>query len=348
MMASARQWDMKRLAGYGMLLLYVSAALLYLAYFAFILSTGQTGIDYDTFMRIGDRFRADEPIWTENSYYPLPYVIIFGWFSALPVPVSILLWHLVPVLAALWIARGRPWPLLFAPLFAHLVGGQTAVFAMVGLHVYYRYHQDWRGGIGLALLLLKPQLGLFVLLWAGIEWLRELVARRRITPQALVFAALGLLLIAPTFLIIPDWVSQWLSQARPLFIRAMAAFIPRSILLLVPEGGAVYWGLLALLGGLLLGLVWWLAGRRLSLDHYLLTSFIINPFVHDYDLIQLIPLLHQPSLQRTAIVASIPTWLVIALAYGVDSAWFVVTLIVPCVLAVSLVQARKGSAATMD
>lgn len=99
----------------------------------FVIGNGRGGVDYETFMEIGARFNAGEPIWTENSYYPLPYVLVFAFFSALPRELSVLLWHLIPVIAALVIARWRLSILLFAPLFAHMVGGQTAVFAMIGL-----------------------------------------------------------------------------------------------------------------------------------------------------------------------------------------------------------------------
>jgi hypothetical protein len=327
-------------AGRRWQLLYVLPVLLYVGYVGFVIGNGRAGVDYETFMEIGARFNSGAPIWTENSYYPLPYVMIFGLFSSLPRPLSILIWHLVPVLAAILLSRWHFYPLLFAPLFAHMVGGQTAVFAMIGLALYRADRMGWRGGVGLALLLLKPQLGIFPLLWAGGEWLYTLIQQRRVPVSAYIFAACALLLYLPTFLLIPDWVNQWLAQPRPFFERALAGFVPRTLYLVFEQGSLAFWIALTLTGALLLFVIMRVMRQRLSFDAFMLAGFVLNPFVHDYDLIQMIPLLSLPPLHWTAILASVPTWLVIAFAYGQDSAWYVVTLIAPAVLFAYLWAAR--------
>ncbi len=322
--------------------LYIIPILLYALYVFFVISGGRGGIDYETFMEIGARFNAGAPIWAENSYYPLPYVLVFAFFSALPRELSVLLWHAVPVIAALAIVRWRPSVLLFAPLFAHMVGGQTAVFAMIGLALYRGDRHGWRGGVGLALLLLKPQLGIFPLLWAGWEWVTTLVRERRLPTSAIVFVACALAIYLPTFLIIPDWVSQWLAQPRPFFERALAGFLPRTLYLVFEQGSPAFWAALIFLsGGLLYGITL-ITRARITFDQYMLAGFVINPFVHDYDLIQMIPLLQRPRLIWAAVLASIPTWAVIAFAYGIDFAWYVVTLIAPIVLAVLLWDKRRA------
>src|SRR5687767_3016154 len=96
-----------------LILLYTVVILLYVGYIVFILQYSHAAVDYETFMGIGSRFRTGEPVWTENSYYPLPYVLVFALFSALPHPLSIVLWHVTPVIAALYIARWKPWVLLY-------------------------------------------------------------------------------------------------------------------------------------------------------------------------------------------------------------------------------------------
>ena len=58
--------------------------------------------------------------------------------------------------------------------------------------------------------------------------------------------------------------------------------------------------------------------------------------MHDYDLIQVIALLDRPVHRWAAVLASIPTWLVIFFAYGNNNAWYAVTFIPPIVLAVML------------
>jgi hypothetical protein len=148
-------------------------------------------------------------------------------------------------------------------------------------------------------------------------------------------------------LIIPDWVSQWLAQPRPFFERALAGLIPRTLYLMFEQGSLAFWVALALLsGGLLYGITR-VTRARLTFDQFMLASFVVNPFVHDYDLIQMIPLLDRPRLIWAAVLASVPTWGVIAFAYGIDGAWYVVTLIAPVVLAIAI-QISKGTAASAE
>lgn len=321
---------------FGLSLIYVIVGLLYVAYIVFIIVGNQSGVDYETFMQIGDRFLAGQPIWTENSYYPMPYVMVFGLFSALPRPISMLLWHGAPILVALYITRGKPWPLLFAPLFAHTIGGQTAIFGLLGLYIYRQNRERWQGGIGLAILLIKPQLAIFPLIWAGISWLNELRQQRRVPVQSVIFVICALLVFLPGFLLIPDWVQQWLSQPRPLFVRAMATIVPRSLFILFNGQSIIYWALLAVIATALLVGIGVAYKRKVPFDVFMMCGYIINPLVHDYDLIQMIAILDRPSYWWTAVLASLPTWLVIFFAYDNDSAWYAVTLIAPIVLAVML------------
>lgn len=330
-MSNAIPFSPKR---WGLPILYVLVGLLYVAYITFIIMGNQSGVDYETFMEIGTRFRMGQPVWTVNSYYPMPYVMIFGLFSALPRPLSMLIWHGAPILLALYITRGKPWPLLFAPLFAHTVGGQTAVFGLLGLYIYRQNRDRWQGGLGLAILLIKPQLAIFPLLWAGVTWLDELRRERRIPRQSLAFIAGALAIFVPGFLIIPNWVQQWLAQPRPLFERAMVGIVPRSLIILFHNEGIVYWGLLAVIAAALLVGVFVAYRRKVPFDVFIICGYVLNPLVHDYDLIQMIAVVDRPRYQWAAVLASIPTWLVIFFAYGNDSAWYAVTLIPPIVLAV--------------
>jgi hypothetical protein len=308
-------------------LIYLPVILLYVGYIFFITKANQSGVDFETFMSIGERFRAGQSIWIENSYYPMPYVMIFGLLSALPRPVSILVWHTLPVLAALAIARWKPSILLFAPLFAHTIGGQTALFGMVGLYLYQRNQTRWQGGVGLGILLIKPQLALFPLLWAGWKWLRDIREKPYARSQIAAFGLTGLLIYLPGFLIIPDWVTQWLNQARPLKSRAMAGILPRSLYMIMGQSNLVFWIILAIAGLAALLVIIRLIRGPLSFEGFMLWSYLVNPLVHDYDLIQMIPIFETLNLRWTAILASIPTWIVIFFAYGNDEAWYVVTFI---------------------
>lgn len=318
----------------------------YLGYIGFTIASDQGPVDYETFMAIGERLRAGEPVYGENSYYPLPYVMIFAAFSALPRALSLALWLGLPVLVALIATRWHPLVLLFAPVLSHFLGGQSVLFALLGVWGYRR-QQDVGvaiGGAWLALLTLKPQLGIIPILWAGVQWLRYLWRERKLPPQAIAFIAVTALLYLPSFLVMPDWVGQWLRAPRPLFERALSGFIPRTLLVTLGEQGAAYWLLLVALGGALLALVWWLHRRRLTFDLLLLWSFVVSPLVHDYDLLQLVALLDTPRRRFAAVLLSIPGWLVIATAYNDNSAWFWFTIIAPGLLAVALWEAHQGSA----
>jgi hypothetical protein len=106
----------------GWIILALSSTI-YLAYVGFIIQRNQAPVDYETFMQIGQRFWNGETFYGENSYYPLPYVMIFGVFSQLPRPISMTIWMLGPVVVALIATEWRPFALWFAPIFSHFVGG---------------------------------------------------------------------------------------------------------------------------------------------------------------------------------------------------------------------------------
>src|SRR5689334_22207804 len=122
-----------RLTGVALLLIP------YLLYIAFAIRVNRTGVDYETFMGIGHRLVTGGQVYGENSYYPMPVVMIFALFSLLPRPVSIAVWLLTPVISALLITGGNPLVLIFAPVFGHFVGGQASVFGMVGLWGYRKH-----------------------------------------------------------------------------------------------------------------------------------------------------------------------------------------------------------------
>jgi hypothetical protein len=82
----------------------------------------------------------------------------------------------------------------------------------------------------------------------------------------------------------------------------------------------------------LLFVVWFFNERQLSLDLVVLWGFVVSPLVHDYDLIQLLPLFETPVLQRAAVLLSIPGLLVILAAYDSTQAWYVFTVIAPALL----------------
>lgn len=315
----------------------------YLLYVSFVIHANQGPVDYETFMNIGHRLLNRSEIYGENSYYPMPFVLVFALFSWLPRPISMAIWLIAPVITGLIITKGNPFVLLYAPTFAHFVGGQTAIFGMIGLWGYRKYIDTSNrvGGIFLGATLLKPQLAIIPLAFASIQWWKEFRARKQISRQTWAFIFTAISIYLPGFLLLPDWPSQWLSHPRPLFIRAMSGFVPRTLLYFFSQQTVVYWFILVMIGILLLWCVWALNHNTIGLDSAVLWGFIVSPLVHDYDLIQLIPLLEKPVLQAIAVLLSIPGWLVIIFAYSNSSVWYVFTIIAPGILCAMLYQNQK-------
>jgi len=313
----------KRIASILFLLVILS---FYCLYAIFVLGIGIGPIDYETFMRIGQSLIENKPIYGNNSYYPMPYVGIFAIFSLLPFSISFLLWVFIPVFCALAITGWSPLILLFAPLFGHFLGGQTAVFGMMGLWGYRKSSTSKWAGIWLSLLLLKPQLAIAPLGWVTYKWIKQILTEKKIPDQLIVFLTSTLIIFLPWFIYNPTWLSNWLANPRKIRLRAMASIIPRSLTYLnFPS--LIFWTLLIAI--IILLLLWLIKIRKLNFDNLILLSFITIPFLNDYDLIQLIPLLDNHKKKVWAVISSLPLWFTIFLAYNNNQAWFTATLIAP-------------------
>lgn len=324
-------------------LAFLSLLLPYILYLVYILLIDRGPVDYETFMGIGDRFLTGQQVYGENSYYPMPYVMIFAFFRWLPRPLSMVLWFLLPVAAALYISKWNPLILLFSPLYSHFLGGQSSMPAMLGLWGY-RAHSDpgdaW-GGVWLALCMLKPQLAILPLGWALFQWLRWYNSKKQIPSQIWGFLVSLSILYLPSFIIQPDWLLRWLETPRPLFERALSGLFPRTLMQFISPNSATFWLILGLLTIGLFLLVWWLKEKTFTLDLVIVTSFIAHPLVHDYDLIQIIPVLTTTKRKWIAAIASLPGWLVILFSYQQDSTWYAFTLIAPLILALMLVKGNR-------
>ena len=77
--------------------------ILYLLYVGYVVRADRGPADYETFMDIGQRLLEGNEIYGENSYYPMPFVMVFALFSWLPRPMSMAIWLLAPVASALLI-----------------------------------------------------------------------------------------------------------------------------------------------------------------------------------------------------------------------------------------------------
>jgi len=315
-----------------------SILLIYFAYALIVIQINQGPVDFETFMEIGKKLLLGSQIYTDNSFYPMPFVGIFSIFSLIPFPFSFLIWVFLPVFLALIISGWSPVILLFAPLFAHFAGGQTALFGMLGLWGYRKNQKSKWAGVWLAILLLKPQLAIAPIVWASYGWVRDLLKTKKISSQMIVFLVSSLLIFLPWFFIYPTWFSDWLANPRSLRLRAMAGLVPRILMYF----GFQNWIYAIILFCLLITFVYILKRRNaINLDSSVLLSFIILPIVHDYDLIQIIPILDDGKKQIVAFLSSIPLWLTIFFAYRNDHAWITASIIAP-ILMIYLVLRKRN------
>ncbi|EFO79193.1 hypothetical protein OSCT_2939 [Oscillochloris trichoides DG-6] len=106
--------------------------------------------------------------------YPPPALFVIAPFALLPWPIStILMLSLSFIPFEHWSRRyyqrtTLPWMLLWFPLFHGIILGQTTLLVLVALLWAERdlhERRDLRAGVLLALLLLKPQVGLLPLIW---------------------------------------------------------------------------------------------------------------------------------------------------------------------------------------
>jgi len=163
----------------------------------------------------------------------------------------------------------------------------------------------------------------------------------KIPRQAISFVLSVLVIYAPAFLFYPNWINEWLNNPRPLFLRALSGFVPRILVVLAPENPVLFWTALCLSSGLLFFAIWKLTRKQIPLDVFVLFSFLVSPLVHDYDLIQLIPMIKSTREKVIAVLLSLPGWVVIITQYTNDAAWFVFTIIAPGLLILKLNQTHK-------
>jgi hypothetical protein len=123
-------------------------------------------------------------------------------------------------------------------------------------------------------------------------------------------------------------VFDWLANLRELRFRALSGAIPR-ILYYFHLPSFVYYLLLFLL--FVLTAIFLLRKRLLRVDGWVLLGFIFSPFTHDYDLVQLIPMMEDRRLARIGILASLPGWITLLFFYDNDHAWATMT-IIPIIL----------------
>lgn len=174
----------------------------------------------------GHTLSAGEAIARDNMgfAYPLPIVLLFAPFAALPWKTACSLYFLLSLLSTILIAMIWPrvlgirlprpslailllatlacWPTLWALRLENIVLSVSASVAL-GLYALQRDHRV-AAGILVSLSSLKPQVSLLLVVWL-ILWAISTRQRRFLAS----FTATSLLLLAGSFALLPRWISDW-------------------------------------------------------------------------------------------------------------------------------------------
>ena len=253
--------------------------------------------DFDVFWKAAQAIlQGQDPYAIPGVYYPLPTFFVFLPLAALPLSIAHIVWSAIEAVVFVAILRRRaPLVILFMPVVLTFLMGQT-VMPLVGVFALLR--SGLHGGIALALLMLKPQLIVFVAPWLFWRWWKE--DRRQIVSFGLLLGTM----IAAAFITQPDWANRWLTVSG---VRVRAPISPSiwGVLSFLPTP---WWMLSALL--LTIGIVVW-AWRRTDIDLVMAATMLVNPVLISYDQ-TLFALMIEDT--RAWIVLTLTSWLAFVLS----------------------------------
>jgi hypothetical protein len=175
--------------------------------------------------------------------YPLPLAMVVAPLALLPVSAATIVWLLIGCVLAFSVVRLRAdWPnapllpLLWMPLFDAVWSRQVTLVwfgLVVVLLLALRSRHAWVAGLCIALLPIKPQVGLLFALYGLVRGWNE---NRRVVGWAVAF---GVLVWGGSLLIQPTWIADWLAVLpRYETVNNRASLFPWSLVLV-----AVTWHL---------------------------------------------------------------------------------------------------------
>jgi hypothetical protein len=237
-----------------------------------------------------------EPFIMRNPPWALFLIAPLGFFSA---PVAGFLWLLTLIGSALLSIRllrsGQDKPplvvYLFAPILGCAMAGQTSIFLLLGISLFFRYQKRWPFWAGVALLLPAMKPHLFLLLWP------VLLVHSWRTKQFRILAGLAGGLAAAmsvALLFDPHVWTHYLAAMRAEHIEGQyLPNIPCSLRALVPGRPAWAQGVPALLGLALSARFYW--RRRDQWDwrrdgaQMLAISAAVSPYSWPFDQLLYLP-----------------------------------------------------------
>lgn len=255
--------------------------------------------DLDVYLQVARALLAGQnPYAVPEAYYPLPFYFVFVPLAVLPVWLAHIVWTAIEIAVLVSILRRRAlYALLFMPVVLALLMGQIDL-PMLGVLALLQSGRF--GGIALALLMLKPQLIIFLIPWQVWRWWNS--ARRQVALFASTLIGLG----TAAFAVEPTWLQNWIGLSGERLRAPLSAslwgglsFIP------IP--------LYALAGiALAVGLLGW-AYRRGDFPSVFTANLLVNPVIISYDLSLL-----------TLFVRARPVWLALIaaswLSFGISAA----------------------------
>ena len=237
-----------------------------------------------------------EPFIMRNPPWALFLIAPLGLFSA---PVAAFLWLVTLIGAALLSIRllrngNEKLPLvvyLFAPVLGCANAGQTSIFLLLGIALFFRYHERWPFWAGVALVLPAMKPHLFLLLWP------VLLVHSFRTKEFRILAGLAAALSAATgiaLLVDPHVWTHYLAAMRAEHIEGQyLPNIPCSLRALVPGHSVWVQGLPELLGLLLTARFYW---RRRNVWNWrrdgaqlLAISAAVSPYSWPFDQLLYLP-----------------------------------------------------------
>jgi hypothetical protein len=251
------------------------------AYLSHPLSDYGDYVGYGTFQRTS----SDQCSFATTTYYPLPAILwVFTPLSLLP-DWFMFVWKLMPFLIVLILYRKSGvflW--LFYPLLIQASLGQIEGWLLLPLY-WLLENRRWLGGIGAVLLLFKPHIAIFAILYRLVFWLIK-----RDWRNLSAFAATMTTLYVPAFFICPSWLMIMLGQSSKRMGESM-----------LPTRGATLWAW-AWHGGITLWLLPIVAVAVAALATYV---FVVRR--KGAQTIQLVEALTMPVFYASSLVTVIPT-----------------------------------------
>ncbi len=253
---------------------------------------------------------------SNSAYYNPPwFALLFVPLTLLPYMVAKVIWYLVNALLFgvslellrkaidLKIAPVKRWGLYFVSILAFgfycLQSGQAGIFVLFGLALVLSASQKERyslAGLGLVMMVTKPQMTFFVLLVLAVWLLFH-------QPRTILWAAgwgVGLLTISS--ILMPAWwhfdkasfgkgiqVMQGAGAGGSLRVHSTAFDFAEYVLGVPEQFTFLFWGVMALLGGWLVYIIYRHYRKFIPLTAVsVLYTFVITPYTLQYDYVLLV------------------------------------------------------------